>query len=104
MSSVYSSKELQAMAGITGRQMDSWHRRGWLPSLERNGVGSGVPIDWPEDTVRKAVLMGRLLSAGFNLERAHSLAMQFLSRPTAADIHDIVIGNGIRVTIQESSL
>ena len=78
----YDSKALQRSAGITGRQMDHWYRKGWLISFDRNPEqGSGVPIEWPIRTVRKAILMSALIKAGFVPERAHQIAEKNLNRP-----------------------
>jgi len=78
MTRAYESKELQKEAGITPRQMDLWYRRGWLQPIDRKGAGSGVPHAWPEETVKKAVLMGRLLRAGFIVRRAEEIASDYM--------------------------
>jgi hypothetical protein len=96
----YTSKELQTQAGITGRQMDHWHRRGWLVSFDRLPEdGSGTPKEWPERTLRKAVLMGILIGSGFTPIRAHDLAERYLNRPVQADPFTALAGVGVRVTI-----
>jgi hypothetical protein len=96
----YSSKELQNQAGITGRQMDHWYRHGWLVSFERHSDdGSGTPIEWPERTLRKAILMGILIGSGFTPIRAHDLAERYLNRPTLTDPFTALAGVGVQVTI-----
>jgi hypothetical protein len=95
----YTSKEIQTKAGITGRQMDHWYRHGWLISFERRkGDGSGTPIEWPERTMRKAVLMGILIGSGFTPIRAHNLAEDYLSRPVVSDPFTTMAGVGVRIT------
>lgn len=96
----YDSKALQKRAGITGRQMDHWYRKGWLISFDRpNGTGSGVPIDWPIRTVRKAVIMSALIKAGFVPERAHQIAEKNLNRPVSSYPYTVRVGDHILVTI-----
>lgn len=78
----YDSKLLQRTANITGRQMDHWYRKGWLISFDRpEGAGTGVPMEWPIRTVRKATMMSALVKAGFVPERAHQIAEKNLNRP-----------------------
>lgn len=77
----YTSKELCERAGITARQMDHWFRRGWLVSFaRRENEKSGHPIEWPLRTMRKAVLMNALITAGLKPERAHKIAEANLNR------------------------
>jgi len=54
--------------------MDHWYRAGYLEPFDRSNLGSGTPMVWPERTLKKAVLMGRLTRAGFIPKRAHELA------------------------------
>lgn len=96
----YTSKDLQMRASITARQMDHWFRRGWLISLDRlPEEGSGRPIEWPERTVRKAILMSALIKAGFEPERAHEIAEKNLNRPVQFYPYSLRIGAHLTVTI-----
>lgn len=101
----YSSTELQQYARITGRQMDHWYRRGWLISFDRRpNDGSGVPIEWTERTVRKALIMSCLVRAGFVPERAHDLSQRYLNRSTTADdvyVTSAGIGVVVRISLKE---
>ena len=49
--------------GISYRQLDFWVRQGYLKPT--HGGGSGVPREWPEEEVRVAEAMARLVAAGF---------------------------------------
>lgn len=103
----YDSKELQRLAGITGRQMDYWYKRYWLVSFERKTEeGSGVPLEWPTRTVRKAIIMGRLVKAGFVPEKAHEIAEWYLTRVPPGGRQIKVIGKGIQMAInlEETSI
>lgn len=96
----YTSKELQTRASITGRQMDHWFRRGWLISFDRKPEeGSGIPIEWSERAVRKAVLMSGLVKAGFNPERAHQIAEKAMNRTIVSYPYSLRIGTHLTITI-----
>jgi hypothetical protein len=96
----YDSKQLQKRANITARQMDHWYRRGWLVTFERLPQdGSGTPIEWPERTVRKAVLMGHLVRSGFRPEKANQIAEHSLKRKVVSYPLSVRVGDHILVTI-----
>lgn len=96
----YTSKELQTRASITSRQMDHWFKRGWLISFDRKPEeGSGIPIEWPERAVRKAILMNAFVKAGFNPERAHQIAEKAMNRSTVYYPFSLRIGAHLTVTI-----
>ena len=69
--------------GISYRQLDYAVRAGYLkPERHWKGRswGSGSPRVWPEEEIRVARLMGRLITAGLSLETAHAIARSGESR------------------------
>jgi hypothetical protein len=96
----YDSKQLQQRAKITARQMDHWHRQGWLVTFERlPEEGSGRPMEWPDRTMRKAILMGHLTRAGFVPARAHQIAEHNLKRTVTSYPFSVRIGDHLAITI-----
>jgi hypothetical protein len=92
----HSSSTLQAYAGITDEQMAYWRRHGWIKPTEETDFGSGTAFRWSRNTVHKAMLMGRLVRAGFPSSRAHEVAEAYLAQmliPGAFPYIDI--GDGI---------
>jgi hypothetical protein len=100
----FDSAALQTLAGITPRQMNHWLSRGWLEPLDRQGAGSGVPIAWPERSANKAVLMGRLVRAGFIPMRAHQVAEACLNDVNvSATSRGFKIGEGVYLRLTLSN-
>lgn len=60
--------EIMEFTGATYRQLHYWVRNGWLlPNREpskKGSLGSGVPRVWPDDELRIAAYMSRLVNAG----------------------------------------
>jgi|SRR5579859_485429 len=99
----YTSKDLQRAANITVRQMDHWYRRGWLEPFDRpQGSGTGIPLEWPERTVRKAIFMSNLINVGFRPERAHYIVEDYRRwNPTPSCPYILKIGNGLSLVFRE---
>ncbi|WP_289009121.1 MerR family transcriptional regulator [uncultured Thermomonospora sp.] len=66
------ASKLADAAGITYRQLDNWCRSGYLNP--HGGEGTGKARDFPPGEVQVAILMGRLVHAGFTPEAAHTVA------------------------------
>jgi hypothetical protein len=84
-------------AGITYRQLDYWIGNGWIqPSREpskRGSIGSGVPRIWPDDEIRVAIIMGRIVNAGLAPAVAAVVARRIIGdrNPTVEIAPDITI-------------
>jgi hypothetical protein len=72
----YSTPKLIAASKgtLTYRQVDYWTRVGYLKPVQPGPGGTGVPRRWPVSECRIALLMGRLVAAGFTHEAAHKVA------------------------------
>jgi hypothetical protein len=97
------SRTLQRLAKITGRQMDHWHRQGWLIAAPRDAASSGHPFEWSSRMVRKATLMGKLLKAGFHADRAHMLSETYLANQHLSQVVVINIGPGLQLRIEPTA-
>lgn len=67
------SMEAIRQAGISYRQLDFWHRAGYLKA-EQEWNGSGSLRLWSEAEVRVARAMGRLVDAGLTVRMAAIVA------------------------------
>jgi hypothetical protein len=59
--------------GLTYRQLDHWCRVGYL---KVPGRGHGFRREWPDEEVRVATVMTRLVQAGLSPAVAHDVARQ----------------------------
>jgi DNA-binding transcriptional MerR regulator len=71
----YSSAQLMRQSGLTYRQLDYYCAMGYLAPAE-DEPGSGHPRRYSEDQVRIAVLIKKLLDAGFTVSAAATLARE----------------------------
>jgi hypothetical protein len=87
-------------AGITYRQLDYWCRQGWLkPTLVLDDgthapageFGSGVPRRWPWSEITVALLMRRLIAAGFTPAAAAVTARRVVDRD------DVTVSGDLRL-------
>jgi hypothetical protein len=53
-------------------------RKWMVPIDRRDGEGSGVPLEWSTDALRKATLMRQLIDAGFETYQAHNIAQKII--------------------------
>ncbi len=67
----------------TPRQLAFWIERGWL---HPEGGGKGHPWTWPEQEWAVAVLMARLVAAGFHHGTAADIARAHLTRGGPVDL------------------
>lgn len=64
---------VDAIDGVSYRQLDFWVRRGYLKPHNAT-PGSGYSRQWTPDEAAVATMMGRLVIAGFSPELAHRVA------------------------------
>jgi MerR HTH family regulatory protein len=69
----YSSAQVMAAAGVTYRQLDHWVTKGWL-GAGLAGSGTGHRRQFTDDQFRRALVMGKLIRAGFRLDVASAVA------------------------------
>ena len=77
----------------TPRQLSFWVERGWL---RPEGGGKGHPWRWPDTEWAVAVLMARLVAAGFHHNVAADVARIYATLGGAVDL-----APGVRLVIDE---
>jgi DNA-binding transcriptional MerR regulator len=89
-------------AGITARQVDHWVRKDYLRPYHEGGTGN--PREWPTRELAIAMLMKRLIDAGFTPAAAHEVArnaetVRSLYSLRSTDPVPADLGNGLTLTI-----
>ncbi|MDP4501027.1 MerR family transcriptional regulator [Nonomuraea turcica] len=75
--------------GLTLRQLEHWVARDLLRPIT---FGHGVPRQWPQEELRVADLMRRLVTAGFTAEAAARAARAHLAgRPLVPLVPGVVL-------------
>jgi hypothetical protein len=91
--------DLLKRAGITYRQLDYWIGNGWIrPEREpskKGTIGSGVPRTWPDDEIRAAIIMGRVVKAGL----APAIAAMVARRVSASRNPTVEIAPDITISV-----
>lgn len=96
----YTSKELCDKAGITGRQLTHWQVRKWLVPIDRReGEGSGVPLEWSKDAVRKATLMIQMVNAGFEPWLADHIGQKIIDSGFTTYPRTVKVSKFVSVTL-----
>jgi DNA-binding transcriptional MerR regulator len=95
---VSSTREVMERTGLTFRQLDYWARKRHVHPQTIGGTGNGR--DWPDKEVLVAELIGRIMAAGVELDRAAIVArrMAEVRREPHMNVR-IKIGSGIWLTI-----
>jgi hypothetical protein len=86
---------LDALPGLTYRQLDGWTRAGYLRALPPD-PGTGRARRYAAGEVEVAALMLRLKQAGLNTRTAHRVARQLAAGQPA------VLGPGIELTLTDT--
>lgn len=73
------SEPLVEIHGVTSRQVDFWVRQGYLLPGQP-APASGNARQWPEEEIRVAQLMARLVACGFTPADACDYARKVLGR------------------------
>lgn len=85
----YSTAQVADKSGATPRQLQTWADKGWLHS---KSPGSGYVRKWSESDMQRAVLLMRLLKAGFNLNAAYRLMTVMRNRENPRKDAQIRVG------------
>ena len=92
-----STSEVMQRTGLTFRQLDYWARKRHVHPQTIGGTGNGR--DWPEKEVKVAELIGRMMAAGVELDKAAIVARRMAEVKHADRNVRIKIGSGVWLTI-----
>lgn len=92
-----STRDVMERTGLTFRQLDYWARKRHVHPQAIGGTGNGR--EWPETEIRVAELIGRMMSAGIELDKASIVARRMVEVTYPDRNVRIKIGSGVWLTI-----